>query len=710
MKEFWKEFDEEPVFRAIVCGGVSLLVWLLLGFAIVELFEISGWGAILFLSALSSFLFGAFAYDNLPIYTWTTRRPSIGQGFALTLIIVIAILFIVGALAVIAALGPRATIGERLFVGLLVMAVMMAALFTVNFAIPDQLTPHEFRVALKERLGAAISERSYNVPNAELWERLISIADGLYSTPWKKPEILKQSRPEAYPEEWDRFKALWKRVNDIAFEAIFQSTVAFVSKLPDFSKNAPFSKPLIEIVNAPNLTFEMMQPFRESDVRDLQLFQTLVARYNSNVGVISEAGQPLIQPQRYDGPKEAMAQAYFGGLPFLPLLQTLVPYQPFTDEMRFAHHWCMGKTGRGKTTFLRHLIKDDLDRTAKSECSLVVVDSKKLIREMRTLKMFAAGEPLDKRVTIIDSDVPFPLNPFYLPPAQARAVLIYMLANMSEASGLQTGALAFLIDAAMKHDKPSLRTIRDFFKLDARKGELPAEWSRYDQDTKDWFKHTFKNLHAATREGLHQRLANFIKGYPNLNRMFEADSFGIDVEALHNGGCVLLVDTDLGTNGEDGTNLLGRLVIALMEQLSTRRNKLDEKSLKPLWFYMDEAADYIKGDHKFVQILTKARSSRVGVTVAYQFLGQIESPPVEKALENAEIHSVCTQRGTVELTIAENSSILPVRPLEFSEIPQMQMTREEYRAFREAMALAHPYKHVPPPTGDDDQPLTQKFP
>jgi hypothetical protein len=551
--------------------------------------------------------------------------------------------------------------------------------------LPEYRKPEDARVEIERRLRAAITDHKFNQPPPELFERVLKIGEQLYQEAGRGS----YSIPDGHqlPQ---------------AAETIIKSLTAYLSHLPHF-KPQPFSKALTP---TPSLIFEMIDPFRSGADR----LRWVVEIFNRNVGLHTDSQKGAtasIYPQRYQGPPELMAETYFAGLPLLPLLQILVPYQPFTDEMRFAHHWCLGKTGRGKTTFLTHLIKDDLDRVSKGECSLVVVDSKNLIRKMRTLKMFAPGEPLDGRATIIDSDTPFPLNPFYLPEAQARAVLVYMLANMSEASGLQTGALAFLIDAAKKHHKPSLRVIRDFFKLDARKGELPAEWSRYDKDTQDWFKHTFKNLHAATREGLHQRLANFIKEYPNLNRMFEADSFGIDIDELHKGGRVLLVDTDLGANGEDGTNLLGRLIIALMEQLSTRRNRLDEQSLKPVWFYMDEAADYIKGDHKFMQILTKARSSRVGTTVAYQYLGQIESPPVEKALENAEIHSVCTQRGTVELTIAEKPSVLSVRPLDFERLPQMK--QEEYKAFRETMALAHPYKHVPPPTGDDDQPLTQKF-
>lgn len=574
-----------------------------------------------------------------------------------------------------------------------------------NTAAAQAALPHSLRERLQARLQVEIMEHECVLPTETQWGLIFSTAEAIWAVKETPPPLLSQPRPpEGSPlqVEWDRKTAEWPKARDYIFEAIVQAMAGYIKHLRPVEPG-PFQKPLEP---SPSMIYDLVAPFRAPQLKELGLCQWITDQYNRNVYGLSKSGTPPIQPQNYAGPRDAMADIYLRGTPLLPLMQVLEPFQPFTDEMRFAHYWCLGKTGRGKTTFLRHLIKDDLDRVARGECSLVVVDSKKLIREMRTLEVFAEGQPLDGCLTLIDSDVPFPLNPFYLPEAQARAVLVYMLAGMTEASGLQTGALAFLIDAAMKHDKPSLRTIRDFFKLDARKGELPAQWSRYDKDTQDWFKHTFKNLHAATREGLHQRLANFIKEYPNLNRMFEADSFGIDINELHKGGKVLLVDTDLNSNGEDGTNLLGRLIIGLIEQLSTTRNKLDEGSLKPVWLYIDEAGDYLKTDSKFEQILTKARSSKIGATVAYQYRGQVD-PKIEKALDIAEIHSECVQKGTVELTIAEKRQHpLTIRPYEFSK-DEPQMVGSEYQRMREHLAFLYPYTSAPRAI-EDNLPLTEK--
>lgn len=462
-----------------------------------------------------------------------------------------------------------------------------------------------------------------------------------------------------------------------------------------------FQVPLSQTPLANKIVAKMTDPFWSKELTDKNLASDVRDRLRYGAEEVGTKDKP-IWPKDYKGKD---AHKVYTPKEWWHLFDVLVSYQPFTNEQRYAHHWCLGKTGRGKTTFLRHLIKADLESVARDECSLVVIDSKKLVREMRSLKIFASGEPLDGYLTLVDSDVPFPLNPFYLPPAQARTVLSYMLASMTEASGLQKGALAFLIDAAFATSKPTLRTIRDYFAL--KKGELPKEFSRFDKDTQQWFLNIFPNLHVATREGLHQRLANFIKENPNLNRMFEADGFGIDIEELHKGGHVLLVDTDLNANGEDGTNLLGRLIIGLMEQLSTRRNKLDESSLKPVWLYIDEAADYIKTDSRFEQILTKARSSHIGATVAFQYRGQVD-PKIEKALEIAEIQSVCVQKGTVAMTIADTEQPpLPVPRLEFNHEPQM--TREEYKQLREWQSYAYPYKASPPPKDTNERPMTQKF-
>jgi hypothetical protein len=192
-----------------------------------------------------------------------------------------------------------------------------------------------------------------------------------------------------------------------------------------------------------------------------------------------------------------------------------------------------------------------------------------------------------------------------------------------------------------------------------------------------------------------QRLANLLRkhrGSPifkNLN----ADSWCLDLrKELHEGGKVLLVDTDHLKNDADGTALMGRLFIALIENLAAGR----QKAAKPIWVVIDEASDYLgKMDPRFKEILKKAAGAKVGMTVAYKTKGDID-PGIEKALSNAEIQSFCKQRGTVELIVEERPlPPLPISRLEFTEEPQM--SDDAYIEMRARLAAQYPYKKASPP-------------
>jgi hypothetical protein len=340
------------------------------------------------------------------------------------------------------------------------------------------------------------------------------------------------------------------------------------------------------------------------------------------------------------------------------------------------------------------------------------MDSKKLIREMRMLTYFDQQQGdyggLQDKLTLIDADEPFPLNPFHLPDAQARSVIRYMLANLSNASELQTGALTFLIDAAIASPNPTLRTIRDFFALPIKNGQLvetPDHFSKFDADTQFWFKNTFAKLHAATREGIQQRLTNFLKENRLLDQMISADSFGLSMPLLGRGGRVLLVDTNRAKFSKEGANVFGRLIIALIDQLSSQRSEHDEQKLKPVFVYIDEAQDYIQSDALFTDILEKARASKIAMTVAHHHKGQID-PRIEQSLENAGIKSHCHDIGSVTVKTRRASLDLPVNKFDFNG--DWRMPDERYRSLRNRLRLRHPYKAqvVSEPDTDD---LTQKF-
>lgn len=563
--------------------------------------------------------------------------------------------------------------------------------------------PDDFRVRLEARLREELAKNDdYVLPTKELWERLLSIGEELYTHPHELPEFLR-TKPEPATEEWLRWEKLWYERDKLAFEAIGKSLSAFLSKLPVLV-GGPFRTSLLESASNPaNLIYEMMQPFRSPELATLERFKWLTMRYNANVGSLSTPGDLLMQPQRYAGERQHMADSYLRETPLLPLLQTSVPYQPFTDEQRFTHHWCLGDNGTGKTTYLRHFIKDDLERVEKGQCSLIVMDSKKLIREMRMLNIFAPGEKLDGRMTLIDADAPFPLNPFYLPKRQAISVISYMIAGLGDASKLQTGVLKWYAEAAY-HTGKNLQTVLKFMQWNG-KDALP-ELSRFPQDVRDWFTKTRKGVHSQTSSGIEQRLADFLRDHKEtLVPMFDANGWGLDFNELGQGGKVLLVDTHRSRFGKDGANLLGRLIIALIDDLSSKRTDYDESSLKPVFVVIDEAHDYIQKDEIFADILEKARAQRIGITVAHHHKGQIDTR-IEQSLEQGGLKTTCTDTGLVHIKTRKSEFDMRVDRLEFTHD---QMRPVDYEYLRKWMAFTYPYKEPPPPKDDEPQPLTQKF-
>jgi GTPase SAR1 family protein len=478
----------------------------------------------------------------------------------------------------------------------------------------------------------------------------------------------------------------WQNREHNLFEAIVTSLSMYLSKLPRFCP-APFQR---AFQPTGQLLYQMMLPFRQVHFKALDM--PLTHRFDENTGIYSRTVKDAVEtlwPHRYQGPPEQMAETYLKGTHFLPLFQVLVPYTPFTDEQRFTHHWCLGDTGTGKTTYLRHFIQHDLERAAEGGCSLVVIDSKKLIREgLRTLKIFT--EKLDGCMTLVDADTPFPLNPFHLPKPMAIAVISYMLAGLSDASKLQTGVLRWYAEAAY-HTGKSLETILEYMRWNGK--DPLSDLDRFPDDVRNWFLKTRKGVHSATSSGIEQRLADFLRDNKDkLGRMFAADSWGLDLMQLHEGGRVWLIDTNRHAFGKDGANLLGRLMIALIDNLSSYRTTMNADTLKPLLVVIDEAQDYIEKDEIFADILEKARAQKIGITVAHHFEGQIDQR-IQLSLRQGGIKTQCVDAGKpVEIKTRRESFTLSVPPLEFSKRHDLQMTQDDYDKMRELMAFHHPYK------------------
>lgn len=467
-----------------------------------------------------------------------------------------------------------------------------------------------------------------------------------------------------------------------------------------------FLIPITSLVNVPQLVTDMCMPFAKmhGDI-------PTTAWRHWHAGAIRAAAEQkskeLVYPSQYKGDPEKLPELYLHPM-LQPLLWAKVPWG-IPDETRYMHHRCLGAPGSGKTTFLSHFILNDLPKVVRGEASLVVLDSQRLVRQLSHTRMFNRDG-----LIIIDpnKDYPLALNPFQMKSGDAERdlnakvdVLSYAFGGMTEqgSTDLQKGAMGYIISAAAHVPNANLDTLLEFFRPQ-KKGFLfpfPEIWGRLDPSTQYYFEHVFPNVAVNTKTGILQRIM-YLRRVGAIERMLNASECRLDFfEQFQQGGKVVLIDTDQDALSPENREIFGRIFIAMLDQVATRRAKYDEKSLKPVFVIIDEAHDYIEYDERFAAMLVKARNKRIALTVAHHNKGQIRNEKTRNSLEEVAIRSRCPERGhPVEIDLgrvdAPKTFRVPIDPLNWaSDYPQLSAA--EYAAMRKRIFDKFGATNVPRP-------------
>jgi hypothetical protein len=490
---------------------------------------------------------------------------------------------------------------------------------SVKFTSPD-----EFVRILAAALVLELERQKIAVPPRDLFAELLKAGTEIYKDelPARAPPPLEQI---SSPEEIRPFaQRAAKFDGKVLTQAIVASLVAFLKDLPE-SRQAQFAVPVRDVMNERQAIIDVMMPFyHTADIADRDLCRSI--RFTYHQGAKTAAGkqkskEELVWPLEYEGEH---ASAIYLAPVLAGLFDWKVPWG-LSDETRYMHHWCLGSFGSGKTTYLSHFILHDLARVAAGECSLIVMDSQRLVRQVSRLKDFAPGGPLHDRVIIIDPDPDYALalNPFQLKSSGRRErdinatvdILTYALGG-TETTTFQKDAMGFVIEAAASVPRANLNTLLKFFET-PRGGwvfPFPEVYDQLSEVVRHYFDATFARLPTVTKDGIHTRIMN-LRRHSALDRMLNAPTCELDLfNELQQGGKVILIDTDLDTLNADGTQIFGRLLIAMIDQLATKRARFDEKSLRPVFVIIDEAHDYIRFDNRFGDLVVKARNKRVGLT------------------------------------------------------------------------------------------------
>jgi len=547
-------------------------------------------------------------------------------------------------------------------------------------AFPDA---EEFSAAVWKRLVDALED---GFPSYEISACIIDLAEALYRAEGFAGEIPALA-PEAGEIELarhrDRIEALiakFERADSVERmeEAIFRSLSTFCRCLPpsafqeaealfeaaDAGGLRPGARiPLIDAMRHPGEAVEaLLLPYFSAKAVDAGLFAALRHRLARNQCEASGVPYPerpgekktLILPHESKAPPREMVQAFLQDTPLEDLFAADIPFV-IADEIRFEHHWIVAGSGHGKSQTLQYLITQDLDRVAKGEGSVIVIDSQgDLIRNIAGLKIFAPGERLAGKLCLIDpTDIEYPLalNLFdagmerigsYPPLERERLVngilelYDFVLGSLLSAELTQKQSVIFrYITRLMLHIPDA--TIHTFRELMEPKGyeTYRGHIEKLDGTARAFFETEFMSRQfEETKRQVVRRLWGILENR-TFERMFSHPRNKLDLFSEMNEGKVILINTAKDLLKQNGTEIFGRFFIALIAQAAQERATLARGDRLPTFVYVDECADYL--DQNVSVILEQARKFNVGMVLAHQYIGQLSSKLQESFAANTSI-------------------------------------------------------------------------
>lgn len=86
---------------------------------------------------------------------------------------------------------------------------------------------------------------------------------------------------------------------------------------------------------------------------------------------------------------------------------------------------------------------------------------------------------------------------------------------------------------------------------------------------------------------------------------------------------ILLVNLAKGRIGEDNSSFLGSLIITKLQLAAISRIDIPEKQRKDFYLFVDEFQNFVSTE-TFDSILSEARKYRLCLTLAHQYIGQLD--------------------------------------------------------------------------------------
>jgi hypothetical protein len=302
---------------------------------------------------------------------------------------------------------------------------------------------------------------------------------------------------------------------------------------------------------------------------------------------------------------------------------------------RRQHVYVIGKTGMGKTTLLENMIIQDIEQGR----GVGVLDphgdlAARLLR-------FVPRHRLNDVVYFNPQDVawPFALNPFERVDADKRHLVAASLMSVFEKLFAESWGprmahiLRNCILSLLEMPGSNLLGIPRLLCDAHYREKVMARVT--DPKVRDFWKSEFATYQSGFRSEAIAPVMNKVGAFlssPLVRNLVGQARAKASFREMMDEGKILIANLSKGAVGEENQVLLGSLLITKIQLAAMQRVDTPEENRRDFHLYCDEFQNF--ATLSFIDILSEARKYRLDLTLAHQFLGQLDHRLKDAVLGN----------------------------------------------------------------------------
>ncbi len=318
-----------------------------------------------------------------------------------------------------------------------------------------------------------------------------------------------------------------------------------------------------------------------------------------------------------------------------------------SDDIRDKHVYVIGKSGFGKTTFLRHMIAKDLERG--NGLAVLAPEAELLTDEILPI---IPDNRIDDVIYFNPADIEMPvvLNPLQVRKDENIDVHVdetfTVLRRLTDEGGPRMNhILQFTLSALVERPGSTLLDVGPL--LDRKNPAFRNEIIQTTADdlTRQFFENEYPQMPADAHLPILTRLGRIIRAQyvrnclcpPHDTALTQEQIFDrtLDIRKAMDQGKILLFNLSDGILGQDASLLIGQLIVAKFQTATMSRAALAKSDRRRFYLYLDEFQNFCGvAKESYEKILSRARKYNLGLILAHQQTSQLPIELMREILGN----------------------------------------------------------------------------